>query len=100
MPRPKATKSARIRSLLEANPKMPVKAVVSSLAARGVKVPSSMVYFLRAKMRRRARKQRIRQAVEKNGSANAVELIVKVRGLATEAGGYDKLKQLIEILAS
>ena len=38
MPRKKAKKSAQIRQLLEANPKMPVKDIVSTLASKGVKV--------------------------------------------------------------
>src|SRR5437899_827404 len=100
MPRKKAKKSAQIRQLLEANPKMLVKDIVSTLASKGVRVQSSTVYFLRAKMRRKARKQRVRQVVGTNGAVNAVDLIVKVRNLAGEAGGYDRLRQLVDILSS
>lgn len=100
MPRPRLTKSARIRELLQQDPKMPVKDIVATLAAKGVKIPPSMVYYLRAKAKRRARRQQVRQVVGKNGAANPVDLIVKVRSLANEAGGFDNLKQLVEILAN
>ena len=40
------SKSEEIRRLLKANPKMPVKEVVSTLAGKGIKVTDALVYFV------------------------------------------------------
>ena len=94
-------KSAAIREILKANPKMPVKEVRATLAERGVHVAPPLVYVVKAKakLRRRRRKQ-LRKRMDKAArNGNPVELIMKVKDLAAEAGGFGKLKQLVEVLA-
>ena len=104
MPRKKqrGQKSSAIRELLEQNPKMPVKDIVSTLAGRGIKVNSNLVYLLRSKMHFKRRRQKRRAAVQagrNSGVANPVALVLKVRQLAAEAGGMRHLKQLVDVLS-
>jgi len=46
-------KSEEIRQLFRSNPTMPVKEVISTLAARGIKVTDNLVYFIKGKMKGR-----------------------------------------------
>lgn len=91
-------KSAAVRELLTQSPKMPVKEIVAAMAAKGLKVQPSTVYFLKGKMRRKQRKE-IGKRLVSAGVVNPVDLILKVRSLAGEAGGIKKLKQLVDALA-
>src|SRR2546425_7992683 len=91
-------KSEEIRQLLKANSKTPVKEIVATLAAKGLKVQPSLVYFVKGRMRRQKRKQ-IGKRMEQAGIANPVDLILKVRHLAGEAGGIKKLKELVDALS-
>src|SRR5688500_12860594 len=91
-------KSAEIRNVLSQNPKTPVKEVISGLGARGIDVLPSLVYFIKGRMKRQRRRQ-IGRTMAKAGIANPVDLILKVRVLAGEAGGMSKLKQLVDALA-
>src|SRR3954453_732721 len=43
-------KSDEIRSLLKANPKMPANEMKDALAKRGIKVTTSLIYFIRGKI--------------------------------------------------
>jgi len=95
-------KSESIRQMLIANPKAPVSEVVARLAQRGVKVQPSLVYFIRGKQRYHDRKQKRQRAADsalQAGIANPVELVLKAKTLAREAGGIQNLKQLIDALA-
>jgi len=99
-----ATKSEEIRQLLKANPKMPVKEVVSTLAGRGIKVLETQVYYIRGKIKgRRGRRKNARQTAEKVATAteivNPVVMILKVKGWATDVGGLKKLKALVDALS-
>ena len=91
-------KSAAVRDLLAQNSETPVKEIVATLAGQGVKVQASTVYYIKGQMKHRRRKQ-IGQSMAKAGIANPVDLILKVRSLAGEAGGLGKLKQLVDALA-
>jgi len=102
MPRRKTNKSAAIREFLISNPKTPTKDVISALAQKGIKVSHNLVYLTKAKMGARKRKQKRQKAVasaNSAGIANPVQLILKVRSLADEAGGIRNLKQLVDVLA-
>lgn len=44
------SKSDEIRSLLKANPKMPAKEMKDALAKRGIKVTTSLIYFIKGKI--------------------------------------------------
>lgn len=92
------TKSQAIRNVLTQNPKMSSKEIVSTLAGQGIKVLPSLVYFVKGQMRRTRRKQ-IGKRMTEAGVANPVDLILKVRSLAGQAGGMAKLKQLVDALA-
>jgi hypothetical protein len=101
MPRGKTNKSQAIRDMLTANPTMPVKEVVSTLATRGIKVTSNLVYYLRAKSRAKKRRA-ARKRVAASMSANGVDPLVLIRGikeLATQAGGMERLRQFVQELA-
>jgi len=93
----RGAKSAAIRELLAQNPKMPVKEVVSTLAVRGLKVNPNLVYGLKTKKKAKHRKQGV-QVGRNSGKANPVQLVLKVKQLATEAGGMSHLKQLVDVL--
>ena len=91
-------KSQAIRDVLSQNPKMSSKEIVSTLAGQGLKVLPSLVYFVKGQMRRKRRKQ-IGNRMTEAGVSNPVDLILKVRSLAEQAGGMRKLKQLVDALA-
>jgi hypothetical protein len=96
-------KSEEIRQLLRANPKMPAKEVVSTLAGKGITVAETLVYFVRGKMKgRKGRRKKARQMVSKvaaTGNSDPVATILKVRRLAEEVGGIKKLKALVDVLS-
>ncbi len=95
-------KSAAIRKMLSDSPKAPVREVVARLAQNGVRVEPSLVYYIRGRQRHLDHKQRRQLAAdsaEQAGLVNAVDLILKTRALAKEAGGMQNLKQLIDVLA-
>ncbi len=107
MPRKKGSvnKSAAVRELLSANPDRPVKEIVETMGSRGLRVTPNLVYYLKAKMRagkrKKARQRAMAAVAAGNGSrGNPIELVRKVKELASEVGGYNKLKELAEILAN
>jgi hypothetical protein len=95
-------KSAAIRTILEKNPKTPVKEIVTTLDGQGIKVHPNLVYLIKSKSKqktKRARRQRAVEATAKVGVANPVELILEVRKVAEKAGGIRHLKKLVDLLA-
>jgi hypothetical protein len=96
-------KSEEIRQLLRANPKMPVKEIVSTLAGKGIKVADTLVYFVKGKMKgRKGRRMKARQMVANvaaTGNTDPVATILKVKHLANEVGGMKKLKALVDVLS-
>jgi hypothetical protein len=92
-------KSALIREILTGNPGTPVKEVVATLAGKGHPVQPSLVYFIKGKMKRQKRRE-IGKRMASAGVANPVDLIIRVRNLAGEAGGMTKLKQLVDALSA
>jgi hypothetical protein len=91
-------KSEEIRAILSQNLKTPMKEVITSLAARDIKVRPSLVYAIKTKMKKRKRKQ-LRQKVAKvSPNGNPVQLIIAVKNLAAQAGGMGNLKELVEAL--
>jgi hypothetical protein len=95
----KVNKSAAIRDMITQNPKAKASEIISLLADKGIKVRPHLVYLVKGKMRRIKRRQRRERAMATVGNGNAVELILKVKGLAREAGGIGTLKQLVDALA-
>src|SRR5437879_5733815 len=97
-------KSEEIRQVLKADPAMKTKEVVAALAAKGVDVNESLVYFVKGDLRgRKARKRKIGKMVAKvaetTGPADALSTILKVKKVATEVGGLKKLKALVDALS-
>jgi hypothetical protein len=98
----RGSKSAAIRTLLSANPKMSVKEVVANLANGGMKVNPNLVYFVKGRMKTHLRRQQRRQAGSggsRGREVNPVALVRKVKALAEEVGGMTNLKQLVDLLA-
>ena len=95
-------KSALIREILGKNPGMKVSEVVAHLAQQKITVTPALVYLIKSKGIRRAKKAKrklVLEATKTAGFINPVQLIVEVRALAEKAGGMKHLKQLIELLA-
>ncbi|HZU35644.1 MAG TPA: hypothetical protein VFA18_07045 [Gemmataceae bacterium] len=95
-------KSSAIRQMIQANPQAQSKEIVELLGRKGVKVQPSLVYYIRSKLRqqqRLARRERVTQTSETLGSSNPVELVLKVKSLARDAGGIQNLKLLVDALA-
>ncbi len=77
-------KSDAIRELLKANRKMKAKEVVSTLAAKGIKVLLSQVYYVKGQMKSRRKKAK---KIEATGNHDPLAMILKVKGWAEEVGG-------------
>ena len=94
-------KSQAIRDALAANPKAGSKAIVAQLAQKGVKVSSTLVYYIKSRAKRAKRQEkRQRAAASMNGrGGNPVDVVRKVKTLATEIGGIQNLKSLVDLLA-
>lgn len=98
-------KSAAIRDLYTANPEIKVKEVVSTLATKGIKVSDNLVYLVKGKLKgEKNRRRKVNRDAAKlaaaSGSADAVKTIVKVKSLASEVGGLNTLKALVDALSA
>lgn len=93
-------KSAAIREIFQRNPKAKGSQVREELAAKGINVTSTLVYLVKAKMRMARRRQRREKVAQATGGGNPVELIRRIKSVASEVGGFDKLRQLIDLLTS
>ncbi len=94
-------KSAAIKELLAKNPKIKGSEVVSTLAAQGIHVSSTLVYALRAKGKAKKRKEKREKAMATStsmGISDPVELIRQVKELALRTGGLRHLKSLVDVL--
>ena len=100
-------KSQAIRDFLTQNPKAKAKAVVEALGKTGVAVNEGLVYAVKGGMsERKKRKKRVAKAAMAAHSpeipaakADALTMIREVKALATKAGGYAKLTELVAALA-
>ena len=103
-------RSQSIREYLTANPDSKAKAVVEALGKAGVKVNEGLVYAVKGGMKeKKRRKKKIARAAmaavskpSNNGQVSktdAITMIREVRALAEKAGGYEKLKELVDALA-
>ncbi len=98
----KVNKSQIVRDFLTANPAADSQAVITAMAAKGVKVAPTLVYYVRSKMghaRRKEKRERVAASSRQTGASNPVELVIRVKMLAREVGGITKLKQLVDLLA-
>jgi hypothetical protein len=95
-------RSAAIREMLAQHPHSTSTEIVSLLKEKGIKVNPHLVYYVKGRLRKEKRVQKRQHVLETSrqiGNADPVALILKVRGLAHDAGGIRKLKQLIDALA-
>ncbi len=95
-------KSEEIRKLLAENPKAKSREIVETLSARGITVAPSLVYMIKSKAKhkaRRAKREKAMASFKASGMANPVDLIIKVKELAQQAGGVGHLKRLVDVLA-
>jgi hypothetical protein len=102
MAKAKVNKSQAIRDLFNEDPKMDSKTVLARLAEQGITVSPAMIYLVRSKMKqakRRAKREKVVASSRMTGSQNPAELVIRVRELAREVGGYTNLKQLVDVLA-
>src|ERR1043165_6673184 len=98
--------SEEIRQVLKASPDMKTREVVAALAKQGIEVKSGLVSLVKGQMKgRQHRKEKVRKMVAKvaattgtTGHHDAVSLILTVKSLASEVGGIDKLKALVDAL--
>ena len=108
----KVNKSQMVREILAVNPEMKAKEVVATMAAKGQTITDALVYFIKGKSSaKKARKKRGVKAakaavgagqVTTNGAvakADALTMIREVKALSQKAGGYAKLKELVDALA-
>lgn len=78
------------------------KEVVAVLAGRGIRVQPSLVYMVRSKQqrqRRRARRERVQATSRRTGAPSPIDLVLKTKTLAEEAGAFRNLKMLVDLLA-
>src|SRR3954452_23617950 len=95
-------KSEAIREVMAQHPQAQTKEVVALLAEKGLKVQPSLVYLIRSKQlqqQRRQKRERVAATSKGTGSVNPVDLVLKVKGLARDAGGIQHLKRLVDALA-
>jgi hypothetical protein len=100
-------KSAAIRDELKQNPALSTQEVVDSLAKKGVTVTPGLVYQVRTAMKAKEKKQRREAAKSQvNGkktqgatAKDAVQVVKKIKGLASELGGLGNLKEVVDALA-
>jgi hypothetical protein len=96
-------KSAAIRELFKQNPQIKAQEIVSSLATKGIQVSKNLVYLVKGQTQgEQTRRRRVHRSAANvaraSGSADAVKTILKVKSLASEVGGLDNLKALVEAL--
>ena len=103
-------RSQSIRDYLTVNPDSKAKEVVEALSKAGIKTNEGLVYAVKGSMtEKKRRKKRVAKAAmaavskpSNNGhvsKADAVTMIREAKALAEKAGGYEKLKELVDALA-
>ena len=94
-------KSDAIREELARNPTAGSKVIIAALAERGIKVAPSLIYMVKSKLKQSKKRARREKVTAAAGAAvkNPVEVILRVKDLARELGGYRNLKQLVDLLA-
>ena len=100
-------KSEEIRKLLAENPKIKASAAVTELADKGVTISVPLFYFVKGQMNgkkkskaKKAAKVAKVSAATHTGHDDAVSLILKVKTLANEVGGLERLKSIITALSA
>jgi hypothetical protein len=94
-------RSDAVREALAQRPKATSKEVIDTLAGRGIKVSPTLVYYVRSKQRKARRTAMRARVAEASAKAvpNPLELVIRLKDLAREVGGFKNLKQLVDLLA-
>jgi hypothetical protein len=95
-------KSEAVREFLKENPGAESKVIISTLAAKGIKVTPTLVYFVKSqlgKAKRRAKRERVAEETKLMPAKNPIEVVMLVKSLARELGGIANLKKLVDLLA-
>jgi hypothetical protein len=99
-------KSQALRDLLAENPHISFQEAISTLAAKGISVKRGLFYFIKARMNPKKRKTKEKVAQERvtatpssHDVTDALATIKQVKGLATELGGMNTLKALVEAMS-
>jgi hypothetical protein len=95
-------RSEAIREALAQSPRAGSKEIIAQLAAKGIKVSPTLVYYVRSKQhqaKRRQKRERVAETSRKTATGDPVALVLRVKGLAREVGGIGNLKQLVDVLA-
>src|SRR5262245_46147311 len=95
-------KSKAIREALTRNPQAGCKEIVGVLATKGLKVAPGLVYFVMSRQKlalRKAKRERAAKASQNSTAVNPVDLVLRVKDLARDVGGFRSLKQLVDMLA-
>lgn len=98
----KVNKSQAIRDSLAQHPNAKTKEIVMLLAKQGIKVHPAMVYMIKSKTHRaKGRQKRAAAAAmsQRISVTNPIELVVRLKEIAQEVGGFKNLKQLVDLLA-
>jgi hypothetical protein len=99
MPRRRRSKSAAIRQVLSEHPEASVPDIISLLKQRRVRVTPGLVYAARARTGRESGRAADNGAGPGGGAPTySADLIVQLKTLAQQAGGYKNLRQLVEVL--
>jgi len=96
------SKSNAIREALAQNPNADTKQIVTILDQQGIKVAPTLVYYVKSKLkmaRRQAKRVQAHAAARNSGSNDPVGVVLRVRDLARDVGGYRNLKQMVDALA-
>ena len=94
-------RSEAIREALVQNPRASSKEIIAGLAQKGIRVSPTLVYYVKSKLgkaRRKAKRERV-AAASSRSAPNPLELVIRLKDLAREVGGFKNLKQLVDILA-
>lgn len=95
-------KSDAIRRAIAENPAAGSKEIREILGERGIKVSSTLLYYVMSKnkqAKRKAKRARVAAATETTIARNPVEVVARVKALAREVGGLKNLKTLVDLLS-
>lgn len=111
MAKGEVNKSEAIRIELGNKPEASAQEIVDSLEKKGINATTALVYNVRAQIREKeqeAEKERRKamkaaanedKAAGKSTAKEAAQVVLKIKGLATELGGINSLKQVVDALA-
>lgn len=94
----KVNKSHEVRAILAKDPTMKPVAIVEQLAKRGIKMSPAFASVIKGNVNKKERQEK-RKVVKATVLVDPIALIGEIKSLAGRAGGYDKLQQLVEVLA-